>query len=133
MDQATAKPRIDSLDRPGSLEHLVEEFHQPVTRLAHRLLGWSAAADVEDVVHDVFLAAFKQKDRFRGDASEWTWLAAITINRCRTHRRRQLLRFKWLRSVRPANPKNEPPRAEQDETAHRVHRAVAALPPRIVR
>jgi RNA polymerase sigma-70 factor (ECF subfamily) len=130
LDQATAHPKADSLDRSDPLERLVEEFHQPVTRLAHRLLGWSAAADVEDVVHDVFLAAFKQRNRFRGEASEWTWLAAITINGCRTHRRRQLLRFNWLRSFRPTESKEESNLPEQDETARRVRDAVATLPRR---
>jgi len=53
----------------------------------------------EDLVHDVFLAAFRQRHRFRGDSSTWTWLAAIAINQCRSHRRRHMLRLRWLRSL----------------------------------
>jgi RNA polymerase sigma-70 factor (ECF subfamily) len=97
-----------------------------VTRLAYRLLGWRG--DVEDLVHDVFLAAFKQRHRFRGEASAWTWLAAIAINQCRSHRRRQVLRFRWLRNRnRPEHAARSSERAEQDETAQRVRDAVAQL------
>ena len=114
--------------QPDALEELVREHHQAVTRLAHRLLGWRG--DVEDVVHDVFLAAFKKFDRFRGEASEWTWLAAITINRCRSQRRRDLLRFRWLSRRDVIRQAASGDRVEVDETAKRVRDAVAKLSPR---
>jgi RNA polymerase sigma-70 factor (ECF subfamily) len=59
------------------------------------LLGWRAA-DVDDVVQDVFLAALEHLHAFRGDASIETWLTTVALNRCRTHRRRQLFRLRWL-------------------------------------
>ncbi len=108
----------------------MREFQLPVTRLARRLLGWHAG-EVEDVVHDVFLAALTKRDRFRGDASPWTWLAAITINRCRSHRRRQLVRLKWWRATTPMAQSASEPREsaiERDEAGARVREAVAALP-----
>jgi RNA polymerase sigma-70 factor (ECF subfamily) len=112
-----------------ALEMLVRDYHAPVTRLAYRLLGWRG--DVEDVVHDVFLAAFKQQHRFRGESSPWTWLAAITINRCRTHLRRKLLHLRWLRKreVRREDASDAQP-IERDETARKVRDAVAKLSPR---
>jgi len=122
-----AQPLSASPDCGGDdFDALVRAYHRPVTRLAYRLLGWRG--DVEDLVHDVFVAAFKQRDRFRGDASTWTWLAAIAINQSRSLRRRQLMRFRWMRRTRPAI---ESPAAgedlERDETAQRVRDAVARL------
>jgi RNA polymerase sigma-70 factor (ECF subfamily) len=103
----------------------------PVTRLARRLLGWRTG-DVEDVVHDVFLAALTKRQRFRGDASPWTWLVAITINRCRSHRRRQLVRLKWWRAAGPAaeTTDDREPSIERSEMSMRVRDAVTALPAR---
>ena len=69
--------------------------------MVYRLLGWRG--EVEDIVQDVFLAAFKRRQTFRDESSQWTWLAAIAINRCRTHRRRKLLEFRWLKRPR-TNP-----------------------------
>ncbi len=115
--------------RHDALETLVREHHAAVTRLAYRLLGWRG--DVEDLVHDVFLTAFKKLDRFRNESSTWTWLAAITINRCRSHRRRELLRFRWLQSRSPSrDAASDLSRVEQDETGQRVRDAVAKLSPR---
>ena len=37
--------------------------------------------DAEDVVQETFLSAFKNKDNFRGDCTEKTWLVAILKNK----------------------------------------------------
>jgi RNA polymerase sigma-70 factor (ECF subfamily) len=112
---------------PDAFDRLVAEYQRPVTRLVHRLLGWRG--DVEDVVQDVFLAALKNFDRFRGEATAWTWLAAIAINRCRSYRRRRLLEFRWLsRAKQEKSTAGVDRRVEPDETAQRVRKAVTALP-----
>jgi RNA polymerase sigma-70 factor (ECF subfamily) len=112
--------------RDDALEKLVREHHASVTRLAYRLLGWRG--DVEDLVHDVFLTAFGKLDRFRNESSTWTWLAAITINRCRSQRRRALLHLKWLsRRDVVCETARGGGSLEQDETAKRVRKAVAKL------
>ena len=103
-------------------------LHEPrVRRLAARLLGWRDAQDVEDVVQDVFLAALQKLDSFRGDASLTTWLTTVTLNRCRTHRRRRLLKLKWFTR---RDPEPSDAAAMQDETSARVRDAVQALSPR---
>ena len=117
-------------DEPGAFERFVAAYQARVTRLAHRLLGWRA--DVDDVVQDVFFAAFRNASRFRGGSSLWTWLTVITVNHCRTHQRR--LRFRWrLHGDAPAADTTAAPAADQphvdDETAAAVRAAVAALPP----
>jgi len=119
-------------DAPGAFEAVVAAYQERVTRLAYRLLGWSSAAEVDDVVQDVFFAALRHRRRFRGDSSLATWLNAITVNCCRTHQRRQQMRrilpLRWGRA-----PDTEPPASEaaaSDDAARRVRAAVQALPPR---
>ena len=113
---------------PGAFEELVALYQPRVTRLAYRLLGWGG--DVEDVVQDVFLAVLRKAGSFRGDASLWTWLTIITLNRCRTDRRRRLLRFRVHGLLSHGEPVEQAPadhRPIEDETAREVRSAVAAL------
>ena len=81
------------------------------------------------MVQDVFLAALKKLDSFRGDANVATWLTAVTINRCRTYQRRQVLRLKWFR--RQQRDIESSAAADdfvlRDETSKRVRRAIAQL------
>ena len=114
---------------PEAFEELVALYRTRVARLAHRLLGW--AGDPEDVVQDVFLAALRNASRFRGRASLWTWLATITVNRCRRQLRRQALwrRFMFTRG-REQSAMAADGGALADETNRRVRQAVAALPAR---
>jgi RNA polymerase sigma-70 factor (ECF subfamily) len=126
----TRQPRIGRVARKcdDEFERLVNEYQGRVTRLVYRLLGWRG--DVEDVVQDVFLLAFKRFDRFRGDSSQWTWLAAIAVNRCRSLWRRRLLEFRWLGRLRAGQSDPADAEAQRDETAERVRKAVAELPAR---
>jgi RNA polymerase sigma-70 factor (ECF subfamily) len=110
-----------------SFEQLVAVHEPGVRRLAYRLLGWRDS-HVDDVVQDVFMIALKELDRFRGESNIATWLAAVTLNRCRTHRRRQLLKLKWF-ARREVQTASDAP-AMQDETSARVRAAVQALSPR---
>src|SRR5687767_43159 len=89
-DDSAAPRGHDSLvegfvaDAPGGFEAVVAAYEGKITRLAHRLLGWTGRADVEDVVQDVFFAAFQHRHRFARRANLSTWLTAITVNRCRS-------------------------------------------------
>jgi RNA polymerase sigma-70 factor (ECF subfamily) len=46
---------------------------------------------VDDVVQEVFFAAYRSRGGFRGQCQVRTWLFAITINHCRSLQRRQRL------------------------------------------
>ncbi len=124
--------RLAAGDREA-FEQLVRAHQDYVARLAFRLLGWSG--DAEDVVQDVFLAALRNVKSFRGQASPLTWLTAITVNQCRTRRRRQWVmdRLRWLWRRRPGGP--DPPPADgplaEAERSERVRRAVRRLPGRL--
>ena len=112
-----------------SFEQLVALHAPRIRRLAFRLLGWRG--DVDDVVQDVFLAALDRMHRFRGDAKVATWLTSITLNRCRSHRRRQLLRMRFLtRTPTPRFSHAADQQPMRDETSAHVRRAVQSLPPK---
>lgn len=106
--------------------------HQPrITRLAYRLLGWDE--DVNDVVQDVFLAAWQHRKKFRGDAQVTTWLTTITVNRCRNNWRRRLVRLKWLKHAQQQTAtKRQSASADEQmldgETFSQVRHAVQQLP-----
>jgi len=112
----------------GALEVLISNFEARVRRLANRLMGWNG--DVEDVVQEVFLAAFEKASQYRGDAALWTWLTTITLNRCRTALRRRRVRDRLKSLVHW--PRRDSAGADhgvlQDEVASEVRSAVAALP-----
>lgn len=46
------------------------------------------AADAEDVTQEVFIAAFRGIDNFRGEAAVSTWMHRIAVRQCTTHFRR---------------------------------------------
>jgi len=116
----------------SAFDHIVERHQQRVAKLAYRLLGWTDEA--EDVVQDVFLAAYKKLADFRGQASLGSWLTAITINKCRTWRRRRLLRWKiHSAALFDANTctdeKNE--RTFDQETCNQLRRSIQKLPAKL--
>jgi RNA polymerase sigma-70 factor (ECF subfamily) len=115
-----------------AFDELVATYRPRVTRLAYRLLGWKG--DVEDVVQEVFLAALKHLGRFRGQASLNTWLTAITVNACRSRRRRLLMQWRFFRRARNGPIPESAPAADQSpidaETFACVRSAVQALPAR---
>jgi RNA polymerase sigma factor (sigma-70 family) len=114
---------------PEAFDAIVARYQFRVARLAHRLLGWGG--DPDDVVQDVFLTAFRKSGGFRGRSSLWTWLATITVNRCRRQLRRKALWRRFLISSRQAVT-DAAAAADRDalesETARRVRESVAALP-----
>lgn len=65
-----------------------------VSRWARRLRG--PDAEVEDVIHEVFLVAHRKLNEFRGDAKISTWLYAITVRVVQEQRRKE----RWLRWLR---------------------------------
>jgi RNA polymerase sigma-70 factor (ECF subfamily) len=111
---------------------IVEQHSAEIAALANRLLGWPG--DVDDVVQEVFVAAFVGLKKFRGECRLRTWLFTITVNKCRRHRFRRLRR---LRPVAIADAESVESRdrggdetAMDQETFARVRRAVQTLPQR---
>jgi RNA polymerase sigma-70 factor (ECF subfamily) len=112
----------------SAFEELVRSYQGYVSLLVYRLLGWSP--DVEDIVQEVFLAAFNNFRKFRGRSGVKTWLTVIAVNKCRSyHRRRWLLkRFLGEQSHRKAQAEahNSSGLMERERDDH-VRQAVASL------
>jgi len=113
-----------------AFDRIVEGCSADIAVLANRLLGWPG--DVEDIVQDVFLAAFLGLKKFRCECSLKTWLFTITINKCRSYRYKQML---YLRFFSKAAAKasatgtcNEGKAQMDDETFQEIRHAVQALP-----
>ena len=115
---------------PCALEQLISSHRLPISRLAFRLMGWQA--DVDDVVQDVFVTAFEKAGQYRGQASLWTWLTIITLNKSRTALRRRALRNRLESVIGLGHGQTESfvNTPEADELTMQVRSAVCALSPR---
>jgi len=76
------------------LDVLYRAHAAAVARWAGHLAG--PEADVEDLVHEVFLVAGRRLGEFRGEAKVTTWLYRITARVVAGRRRRDRVR-RWLR------------------------------------
>jgi RNA polymerase sigma-70 factor, ECF subfamily len=66
--------------KPGAFDAIVRAHQDRVFSFCARML--SDREEALDVSQDVFLAAYRNLDSFRGDASLSTWLLRIAANRC---------------------------------------------------
>jgi RNA polymerase sigma-70 factor (ECF subfamily) len=82
--------RVAQLD----LGEIYRAYAADVSRWVRRLRG--PHAEVDDVLHEVFLVAQRRLPEFRGDAKISTWLYAITVRVVQEHRRKE----RWLRWLR---------------------------------
>lgn len=77
-------------DERAAHDELYHRFRRQVAGNLYRVLG--DRSDLEDLVQEVFVIAFRGLDKFRGDARLSTWLYRICVNvalgRIRTRRRR---------------------------------------------
>ena len=88
----------DAVAEDNSAFDRLIQGHQPqITRLVGRLLAWPEdRAAVDDIVQEVFLAAWLKRRQFRADSSPQTWLSRIAINKTRNYVRH---RMTWRRIV----------------------------------
>ena len=89
--------------RRGDLAAFEEIYRAHSGRLysvAYRMVG--NAADAEDLLQDIFLAAHRKLDSFRGDSALGTWLYRLATNLCLDH-----LRSRGARSSGLTDPLDE--------------------------
>jgi RNA polymerase sigma-70 factor (ECF subfamily) len=88
-DEADLIERCRAQERAAH-DELYHRFRRQVAGNLYRVLG--DRSDLEDLVQEVFVIAFRGLDKFRGDARLSTWLYRICVNvalgRIRTRRRR---------------------------------------------
>jgi RNA polymerase sigma-70 factor (ECF subfamily) len=77
-------------ERTDRLDELYARHASDVKRWVRRLAGPSA--DVDDLLHDVFVIALRRRFTFRGEANVTTWLFRITHHVVRSRQRRSYLR-----------------------------------------
>jgi RNA polymerase sigma-70 factor (ECF subfamily) len=131
MDERTLISYIQSRDSRG--------FTELYDRYSHRILGFllrltGNRADAEDLMQEVFLAAFLGSARFRGKSSLLTFLLGIAVRKQRD-RARQLRPETVARAEMPLNDEIAAGAAPGDDLANGVvnrlmlHDALMALEP----
>lgn len=117
----------------AALARLIDRHGRGLRIFAARLLG--SAGDAEDIVQDVFVAAWKHAARFdpqKGRAS--TWLYRIAANRCIDQRRRKSFRAFIGLDAMPDEPADDEPAADARLGARQelaiVRGGLSALPER---
>jgi RNA polymerase sigma-70 factor, ECF subfamily len=125
-------------DERAAQDELYHRFRRQVAANLYRVLG--DRTDLDDLVQEVFVIAFRGLARFRGDARLSTWLYRICVNvalgRIRTRKRRPAaIGFADLDAA-AADPslieRTETPEKslERREDRERVYRALETLAPK---
>jgi RNA polymerase sigma-70 factor (ECF subfamily) len=127
-DTTAARPGRAAPRTPPDLASLYREHAGTVARWAAHLGG--PGADVEDLVHEVFLVAGRRLGDFRGDAKVTTWLYRITERVTRSRRRKDRMRRFFWRSrgddvgaalaASHLSPVEELERRQATETVYRI-------------
>ncbi len=122
--------RLIELARAGDVDAfatLVGRYEHRVRGVLLRLLG--DARDVDEATQDVFVQAWRHLDRFRGDASPFTWLYRIAINEAlMRQRRRRLPETELDEAAGAASAATTPAAAETAELRRFLLAEIAELP-----
>ena len=119
--------------RQDAYAALMQRHRDAVWRLARSHVG--DADEALDITQEVFVAAFAALARYDGARPFRTWIARITLNKCRDWGRRRAVRrfFAFARPIDEAGeiadaaPDPEQAAQSQRELA-RINAAIAALP-----
>lgn len=122
---------LEALRRGDSaaLTRLYREHHEPVRALVRRLV--SQSSDVEDVLHEVFVAAPAAFKNYRGEGSVRSYLFSVAVFHVRRHLRATTRRRSWLERlhlVRVVEPPAMPDtHSERRQLADRLRAALDTL------
>lgn len=136
-DEADLITRCRAHDR-GAHDELYHRFRRAVAGNLYRVLG--DRSDLDDLVQEVFVIAFRGLEKFRGDARLSTWLYRICVNvalgRIRTRKRRPIaigVSDLDAAAVDPSlmeRPEQPDRTLERRQDQERVYRALEQLAPK---
>jgi RNA polymerase sigma-70 factor, ECF subfamily len=106
----------------AAFTQLYREYRQSVARLVLRMTG--SSSDVEDIVQEVFLQAYRSLGEFRGQSKFSTWLHRVAINVVLMARRAQRNRPNVI-DLPLEGEHEQDPRLLPDEDASRLRRVAA--------
>ncbi|NUL83232.1 MAG: RNA polymerase sigma factor [Armatimonadetes bacterium] len=69
-----------------AFERLLEQYREPIFRLAYRIVG---PADADDAAQEAFIKIYRGLPTFRGGSQLNTWLYRVALNACYEYRRRR--------------------------------------------
>lgn len=114
----------------SALSLLYRRHHEVMRRFVARLLG-ARSPEIEDVVQQVFLTAWRQAERYRGESSVRTWLFGIAANTARRHQRGERRKLSALERLGQWISRTAPPHDEavsHKQMVERLAKALDALP-----
>lgn len=99
--------RVQAGDK-AAFDLLVLKYQRKILRLLSRMLR--DQSEIEDVMQEAFIKAYRALPQFRGDSAFYTWLYRIAINTARN----------WMasQSRRPSSPSLH--QSEEGETLTRL-------------
>ena len=104
-----------------------DAYHPRVYRFIASATG-AGAADVDDLVQETLLHAWRSRAQYRGDASPETWILAIARNRVRMRLRADRTRGAFEAALQAIEREEIPVDVLQDaETTGAVRRALDAI------
>jgi RNA polymerase sigma-70 factor (ECF subfamily) len=131
-DSAVVLAAAQSGDRAAQAA-IFEAYKTRVARQIFRMTG--DASSVDDLVQEVFIAAFAALGRFRGDSQLATWLYTIAANRVRNwwdSQRRRKRREDVAAGRTPAEPAATPEAdLEARQQRERFYAALGGLPDKL--
>lgn len=120
---------------PNAFGDIVRRWERKIFALCFGMLG--REDDARDACQEAFIAAYRNIDKFRGEAKVSSWLHRIAVNQCLTTKRRARSRAEDFiddengeqERTFVASPLKSPARiTEQAERLTLVRQAVGALP-----
>jgi RNA polymerase sigma-70 factor (ECF subfamily) len=128
IESSKVQPKSPANDLRAIVASLYEEHFAAVWRWLHRL--GVRDADLDDVVHEVFMVVHRRYASFEGNAKITTWLFGICTRVASDYRRRAYMRreraTESFETLHDSGPR--PDEAAQSQQAHEiVHRALDAL------
>jgi RNA polymerase sigma-70 factor (ECF subfamily) len=107
----------------AEFEALIRSHDRSIRAVAYRLVG----DDVDDVLQQAYLKAYREWPRFRGESSFSTWMHRIAYTTALDHLRSRRRRDAVTHRLRPGSDDSDPAQSAVDHVA--LEQALAELPP----